>query len=191
MKRKIDVAKDDADQFARLGGTWRTSLALDPGTGSSGWALAVDGRLYSGQGDPEDVVDTVQDILTEEGIRTIDILVVEDPFFIRIGNQWKLAWCAGLMSGVFRHRRRRDGVFWRPKPSTWRAVLGLNVSDEVDANGKNRKDREAVERAVHVWCRERTKLSLTTPSGTIQADRCMAIGMLYAAHRLARGTSRA
>jgi hypothetical protein len=184
MKITLNVDTDIAEKFERLG-PWRVILALDPGSGSTGWALLIDGRLWSGQGKPEDVVDTVRDILDEHRIRSVDVLVVEDPFSIGKGNQWKLAWCAGFLFGTFRLSVRRGGVSWRPKPASWRAALKLNVSDELNKEGKQRKDREAIERAVWLWCKARTNLALTTTDGKIEADRCMAIGMLYAARRLA------
>lgn len=175
-------------QFVRHGGWHETTaaLALDPGNGSSGWALHVGGRVLSGQDKPDDVIDTVYALLKEHGVFALDVIVVEEPFFIGGGNAWKLARCEGLMLGAFRHMRTKASVWWQPKPATWRSVLGCNVSDEVDEKGRGRKDREAVERLVHRWVSTRTGLSLTTTGGKIEADRCMALGMLYASRRLAR-----
>ena len=182
MSREINIDEDIKAQFIGLRGKWRCGLALDPGNGSSGWALYIDGKLLSGQGKPEDVVDHVHGLLLNAGVRCIDCLVVEDPFFIGAGNAWKLAWCAGGLQMAFRNQRRKDGVFWRPKPTSWRSVLGLNVSTELNEKGKPSKDRKAIERLVHAWVAERTRLPMRVGgNGAIEADRCNAVAMLYAA----------
>lgn len=178
----IDAAVQE--KFLRLY-QCKTILALDPSMGSAGYALSIDSKLIdSGQGKLDDVIHRVDNLIRTNDCR-IDVLVVEDPFFIGKGNQWKLAWAAGALSYAFRSHLSQDAVFWRPLPSQWRAVLGLNTSQERDFRGRKKRDRETVDNLVFEFCRAKTGLALSTVNGKIESDRCMAIGMLLASRRIA------
>lgn len=155
-------------------------LALDPGTHSSGWALSLKGMLYSGQGEPEIVAETILKLLKQAGVVEIDVLVVEEPFFVGKGNQWKLPWSGGYLEGRFIDRLRKGGVLWKPKASTWRGIIGINKG--VDGSRKG----PSVNLAVHAWAAKTVGLSLVTEGGKREEDRANAIGMLKTALALAR-----
>ena len=163
-----------------------TAVCLDPGA-SSGWCVLVDGRITSGQGAPEDAIAAVDYALgvRHDGTcdRKIDALVIEEPYMVSMGDQWKLPWVGGGYQRAWRHQMTEQTALWVPKPSSWRAELGLNVGAE---GTRKRKD---VDKTVWLWCQSKTRMKLTTVTGKPQYDRCMAIGMLYAVLSIHRTTT--
>lgn len=210
MKRRVNLDEDVADMFAAL--TPKPPavvLAFDPSTTKTGWALSLRGRLLSGQGDPEECVDVVFDLLRDAGVVMIDVLAVEEPFNIGRpmpkrtkggtvvtdatgapvmtagGNQWKLAQAGGLLIGSFRRSVRPGGVMWKPIPGAWRSVLGLNTGPE------GTRKREDVNRGVWLWAKATTRLPLIHIHNNREVpelDRANAIALLYATVALAAGT---
>jgi hypothetical protein len=163
-----------------------TAVCLDPGA-SSGWCVLIDGRITSGQGAPEDAIAAVDYALgvRPDGTcdRKIDVLVIEEPYMVSMGDQWKLPWVGGGYQRAWRHQMTEQTALWVPKPSSWRAELGLNVG----ADGTRK--RADVDNTVWRWCQSKTRLPLTTVTGKPQYDRCMAIGMLYAVLSIHRTTT--
>lgn len=181
----INVDASVAMKFKRLK-SCETILAVDPSIGSTGWALSSGNELIdSGQAEMNEAISRIDKAIDANRI-FLNCIIVEDPFFIGSGNTWKLAWSAGGLSYAFRQYMANDCVQWNPKPMQWRSVLGLNVSEERNEKGKKKRDRETIDALVYDFCQKQTGLQLTTTNGKIQSDRCMALGMLFAARRLAK-----
>lgn len=186
--KDIKAALTAAHARGHRGGIWPI-LAIDPGKTSMGWAYVdADGVLSSGQGPFDDVADTVDTLLDMAGPPFL--FACEEPYTVTlrtlkagnggIGAISALQRASGYVEGALRRHTRRS-VRWRPKPTSWRAVLGLNrrSTDESTA-----RDETAV--AVLLWVRAQTKRTLATERGADCVDEAMAIAMAYAALALLR-----
>jgi len=177
-RRKMDPAVSHAlavgSRFLARG---TALVAIDPGA-STGWCVrwtnpdddhpgAGQRFLESGQDEPAAAAKAVLDVL---GCRPIGLLVIEEPFMISRGNQWKLAWAGGELRGRLAEQQVEEAAIWTPKPSSWRYELGL-------AKGK----RGEVNDAVHAWAEEKLGVPLRTRTGAPEYDRASAVALSFAA----------
>jgi hypothetical protein len=159
--------------FARQGAA---IVAIDPSARSTGWAVlrSQDATVIGhGQDEPRDAFAS---ILTLIGDQPIGILSVEEPHLggIVTDNTGKLFWAAGWMHGRLTSRMVDEDCIWKPKPSTWRAWLGLNKGP-----GFTRK-RDDVNAGIHLWSQTRVHDALRSAAGAPQFDRANAIALAYA-----------
>ncbi len=146
-------------------------VCIDPGA-STGWFVsnAAGGFSEHGQDPPAVAAKRVLEWCNED---PIGLLVVEEPFLISTGNQWKLAWVAGEMFGRLAGELVDDRAVWTPKPISWRAVINLG-----------RGKRDEVNAAIHTFAEDQLQVPLRTPSGQPEYDRANAIGMSVATRLL-------
>jgi hypothetical protein len=177
-------------------------LAIDPGTASCGWALMDPfggDEIISGSG-PDFVVARE---LTRDGHSAALLWVIEAPYagrspeaaidengqpFVKGSRAspdsvWKLGRAMGVVEGALDvDRWMRDmqaPCIWKPRPPTWRSILGLNP----ESKGKAARE-EAAERCWR-YARSVTGRHLEGPMGGRKIDEAMAICMVVAARKIA------
>lgn len=148
-------------------------VAVDPGA-STGWCVVESGlqsrpsEWWSGQDPGRTAARHITDIVLGN---PIGLLVIEEPFFVGTGNQWKLAWSGGEMFGRLADSLVDEAAAWRVKPVSWRSVLGLNVKG----------GRQIVNDACHTHAESTLGKPLRTSSGALEYDRASAVCMALAA----------
>lgn len=161
-------------------------VAIDPGKRSMGWAVIdVDRKLHSGEGVPSDVVRDLDALLSLTGPPLV--FTSEAPYSVSaaqilkaqhrsggVGAVYALGRATGYVEGGIRRHTLR-AARWEPKPSTWRAVLGLNRRGDGDMTS-----RDATAEAVVLWARATTRMALRRNNGEPCVDEAMAIAMAYA-----------
>lgn len=124
---------------------------FDPGTARSesssrtGWCVMVDGHQAAhGEGTPYEAFEAALAVHARPRV-----VVVEEPGYIGLGDQWRLAAAYGALLGCTHERLVRSAAspwdvpfIWTPKPTQWRAAFELN--------GKTAEVRMAVARLLRV-----------------------------------------
>lgn len=164
-------------------GGWRerrtTIAAIDPSSQEdhTGWCVLSESEsgtvLVSGEDDMVRAVEHVRAALGDDV--GVDVLVVEQPYIVGVGNQWKLAWAGGYALGNLLDYCVSPSGYWTPRASTWRSVLGLNKGV-----GGSRKGKD-VDAAVHAWAQSYGRKPLLRGRGAPAVDEANAIGMAAAA----------
>lgn len=151
-------------------------VAFDPGA-STGWrVLRFDGDSTApveddhGQATPQEAAD---EVIKRLGSRPVGLLVIEEPFHIGIGNQWKLAWVAGELRGRLARWQITQQALWTPKQQTWRSLLGLQKSA--------RLAKQPINEHIHEWAEHRARRPLRTITGAPATDHANAYALAEAA----------
>jgi hypothetical protein len=137
-KRQVSIASDVAARLAGAARAYdegRPVVAFDPGSSrahssSRTGVVGITGEDFvqlSMQGEPLEAVEAAR---AWSPLRPA-LVVVEEPAWIGIGNQWRLAEAFGMIEGAV--QVVWPGVaLWTVKPNVWRAVHGLNVGASAD-----------------------------------------------------------
>lgn len=131
----------------KTNGTGRTNaivVAFDPGaiTGFAVWA--EEGLLFSGQGEPDQVLLEIVPFLKSS---PVGLITVETAFLGKGAHaSLKTATSVGFVKGALWASGVRAEV-WEPRAATWRAELGFATWTEDGSRRKKRDDFEEDARA--------------------------------------------
>lgn len=160
-------------EAARLFGTGYALAAFDPGA-STGWRVMWrDSHSEADRHGQAAPADAAGEVCTLLGTCPVALLVIEEPFFIGIGNQWRLAWTAGELRGRLARWQVHQHLLWTPKQQTWRSMLGLTKSA--------RLAKQPINEHIHEWAEAHAGRPLRTTTGAPAVDQANAYALAEAA----------